>query len=237
MKILAFSDTHNKAPLTVDLIMKSIAIEQPDVIVIAGDFLANSHVFPKSDFGQCVDFEMGFIPFCQAVGIPVVIIPGNHDYIEPSDVYQLLFKYDLSETVHFLVNDSVEIDGKIFYGSPLSTPFCGWNYNVEEEGIYKMCARNMPIKCDVFITHSPPHGHNDIVGEDNATDNNLLQTASLGSRAVYKIIDEYLPKWVICGHIHTGSHRVSHINNSKVVNVSILNESYQPQFEPFVFEI
>ena len=44
-------------------------------------------------------------------------------------------------------------------------------------------------------------------------------------------------KWCIGGHIHSGLHKPELICDTNIVNVSLKNENYKVDYEPFVFEI
>ena len=50
-------------------------------------------------------------------------------------------------------------------------------------------------------------------------------------------IKKYKPTYCIHGHLHTSNHNEEILYDTKVYNVSILNEEYRTSFDPLYFEI
>ena len=234
MKILTTSDIHGDIS---QLLYDSIRKHNPDVLTISGDVAPTSRILPRSDLGQLGWFTYVFIPFCITFPeLKIVMTFGNHDYVVIGDLEDLLIEHDLSHRVFVLINESVNIDGIVFYGNPYSLHFLGWNYNASEVELYLGCS-NMCDDVDVFLTHQPPFGVCDRCHEDVFKDTNQPPTRPLGSHSILQIIEEKQPKFVVTGHIHTGSHRIKLVGKSKVINTSILNEEYKSVFEPKLIEI
>lgn len=47
---------------------------------------------------------------------------------------------------------------------------------------------------------------------------------------------EKKPRYVFCGHIHTGDHAPARFGESEICNVSRLDEKYEIRYEPVAFE-
>lgn len=230
MKILATSDTHGlnlKSEIYNRLILDAINKNKPDVVTFSGDIFPNNNCNPKSDKGQYNYFKYTIIPFVEKYNFKLVFTLGNHDYLSPILIEQLIHEYKLCDRIFLLLDKSVVIDGVKFYGTPWSLPFCNWNYQAHEQYIDEILGE-MPSDVDVMLCHQPPFGYNDVV---------VGEGEHIGSVQMYKKIVEKQPKYVLCGHIHTGSHEISNVGKTKIRNVSLLDESYNETFLPFLFDI
>ena len=85
----------------------------------------------------------------------------------------------------------------------------------------------IPSDLDVLVTHGPPR----IPGSDV---DRSLQTDSehFGSSELAEAIAEKCPRFVFCGHIHTGQHGGVDFESSRIYNVSRLDERYEIAYEP-----
>lgn len=80
-------------------------------------------------------------------GRPVVVVAGNHEYYSGSYQYglaQLRRRAARTENVHFLENESVEIDGVVFLGCALWANLCFF-----EEGPYRGLYRQDEVLNDL----------------------------------------------------------------------------------------
>ena len=85
----------------------------------------------------------------------------------------------------------------------------------------------------------------DILLSHDAADINdlglILQGMYRGTNAGNKVLANYVkkrkPKYYFCGHIHSGNHALTDINGTKMANVSIMNEDYEPTHFPLVLDI
>ena len=84
----------------------------------------------------------------------------------------------------------------------------------------------------MLVTHSPPR----IPGSDV---DRSLQTDSehFGSLELTEVIIEKRPRFVFCGHIHTGQHGGVDFEGSRIYNVSRLDERYEIAYEPTWVEV
>ena len=57
--------------------------------------------------------------------------------------------------------------------------------------------------------------------------NNVLASAILDKK----------PKYAFCGHIHEGNHQLTEAGESKIANVSILDDTYSINYEPLYLDI
>ena len=95
----------------------------------------------------------------------------------------------------------------------------------------------IPMREDILLTHTPPrirHKKIDVSIERN--------TPHLGSLELTDAILAREPRFVFCGHIHTGDHNplvVTNHDGSETIawNVSRLNEDYRICYEPFILEL
>jgi len=205
MKLLPLSDIHGKWDI-LDYVRDEIPTEYYDVVTITGDVWE----------GSLVDGVNEIKNFQEAIGKPIVMIQGNHDFWRGSI-------FDNVDDVHLLHNESVEINGVSFYGTPYTVNFMNWNWMSDEETLYDVWSKNVPDKVDVLLSHGPPHGYCDNCNQPvygNTAD------STLGSASLRKVIEEKDIKYVFCGHIHTGDRVRKMECGTMVYNASCVDESY-----------
>lgn len=224
MKIIALSDTHGHL----------INIRDScDVVVIAGDW---SPLTCQSDAYDVLDWcNFYFIPWMSGLNAThVIFIPGNHDIacehkLFKDILYDMLKGHKASKKIHYLCNSSIIIDGIKFYGTPNNESPNGWAFASQRNQDYYF-----DEDTDVLITHQPP-----LFGDVGYIRKKYLQ---LGSKKLRDTILKSNISVNICGHIHTGSHEehVAILDNGKYVsifNVSILDESYNVNYNPTVITL
>jgi len=220
IKITAISDLHGN-------LIKNI--EPCDILLIAGDVCpATNHnaLYQVSWLNKEFNDWLGTIPAEHIVGVA-----GNHDWA--------FEKYPENVNIpnwHYLIDDSIILEGLKIYGTPWQPNFCNWAFNLGEMELSHKFSK-IPDDIDILISHGPPMGFGDVVMEDIGP----LFTEHLGSYALTENIKRAMPKLVVFGHIHTGSHipRVYPNDNKECVinNVSILDEKYQIAYKPFTYII
>jgi Icc-related predicted phosphoesterase len=112
MKVWIFSDLH----LEFDRTFSLMEVLDADVCICAGDIL---------DGG--ITSSINYLRENVAQRMPVVFVPGNHEYYRASIKESLKNGYELAEDTDnfFMLNgDSVIIDGYRFIGATLWTNFC-----------------------------------------------------------------------------------------------------------------
>ena len=130
----------------------------------------------------------------------------------------------MPKNIHYLCNDSIEIEGIRFFGSPYSPAFgYGWAFNGFSDDLKKIW-NIIPEKTDVIITHCPPFGINDQV-----------RGISMGCPFLRDKIKEIKPKYHICGHIHE-AYGVYQDEHTIYINASLLDEYYKMVNEPVEIE-
>ena len=69
----------------------------------------------------------------------------------------------------------------------------------------------------------------------------ILQGMYRGTNAGNKVLADYVkkrkPKYYFCGHIHSGNHMLTDVGGTKMANVSIMDEDYNPVHFPLVLDI
>ena len=214
MKIMAVSDLHGR--------LDGLDPSGADVVVLAGDVAplhghGRWYVDEQSEWmgGEFRDWTSSY------PGVSFCVVPGNHDF------YALDLKCEFSPNVRFLLDSGVEIGGIRFYGAPwVPIISYSWAFEAEPDMLRRQFSK-IPAGTDVFITHSPPR----IPGSDV---DRSLQTDSehFGSSELAEAIMEKRPRLVFCGHIHTGQHGGVDFGESRIYNVSRLDERYEIAYEP-----
>jgi Icc-related predicted phosphoesterase len=206
LKILPISDIHGK-PQPIAYIKENFDRGDFDAIVASGDLWE----------GRSPNGKYRWDDLQKAFEVPIVMIQGNHDYFENNI-------FDQYPNIHLLHNDTIEIDGVKFFGTPYTVNFCDWNYMNDEKSLYDMWDIVVPKNIDVLLSHGPPFGYGD---NCNQKVYNNDEHSHLGSKALREIILKKNPKYCIFGHIHSGDRKTVMDNGTICLNVSCLDEAYQ----------
>ena len=221
MKIVFISDTHGYLPKD---------LPEGDVLCICGD------IFPLSiqtRMGECEDWlENKFIPW--TIELPfreVIIIAGNHDfYFEDMEPIDPIIKFQGTK-ITYLRDSWVMIGGVKFYGTPWCHQFGRWAFMIPDEKMENMF-KHIPENLDFLLTHDAPYGTSDICLQFTR----FVSHDHIGNKPLRDAIINKKPKYVIHGHLHSSAHAEELLEESKVYNVSLLNENYEPIYEPLVIE-
>lgn len=226
MRIAALSDLHGTLP----------EIGECDLCLIAGDVMPLSiqHLSSPSIAWLFKEFLTWLknIP-CRSI----YMVAGNHDKIAETNYpvmkaleYLTDFKFTyLQNTSDTFVTDEQSLN---IYGSPQCHKFGNWSFMHEEpflDGLYS----RVPDDIDIWITHDTPKlGDLDLLppSQWNPT------TVHAGGESLAKWIIKKRPKLVICGHLHTCKSKILNIKGILIVNVSILNNSYENVYKPTYIE-
>ncbi|MBW9219896.1 metallophosphoesterase [Methanothermococcus sp. SCGC AD-155-N22] len=194
MRIVGITDLHGKYHH-----LKKILLYDPDVLVISGDI---------THFGRDLKV-IDYLRYLQEKeGIRILAVPGNCDTLEVIDKINGI---------------GINLDGKcvnvggIYYvgiGGSNRTPFNTPNEYSEEELYFKFINTVKNIEEEIkdrfiLITHAPPF---------NTMADRTLE-GNVGSVSIRKIIEEYSPILVACGHIHE-SRCIDKLGNTYIVNPS-----------------
>lgn len=206
MKIVAISDTH--------LRHKNLTIPECDILIHAGD----SEIRTLSDLVLFNDW-VGEQPCDSAI-----VVAGNHDlYLERCGFNLPISNDELN--FHYLLDDSIIINGIEFYGTPWSKQFGSWSFMANENDLENLFSI-IPNTTDVLITHGPPFG----ILDRNA------EGEYCGSKALRRTLARVQPKLLITGHIHEQGSKHTKVYGVDCYNVSVLNEKYRLTNEPTVVE-
>ena len=214
-RIVCISDTHNQNG--------KLNIPDGDILIHAGDALmAGNHI-------ELVRFNSWFSALKHKVKI---FVAGNHDRIfedSPAEAKALL-----DDSIIYLQDESVEVCGLKFYGSPWTPIFYDWAFNLERGEEMAKRWRQIPDDTDILITHGPPRGINDVVRGENGTIRNEGCDELLERINELKLLRRL--KLHVFGHIHEG---YGIINRDEVVfvNASICKENYKPVNNPIVLDL
>lgn len=75
-----------------DALLAEVCHQQPDVLVLAGDLTFNGEKLSHQELADAMRS-------LEADGVPVVVIPGNHDINNPSSVRYLPYSYEQTDNV------------------------------------------------------------------------------------------------------------------------------------------
>lgn len=237
IKIVSTSDLHGN--LIPDL-------PTGDILTISGDIcpVRGSH----SPVSQMHWMNNHFIPWIAELLSSgkfkhVVFIAGNHDFVlnsikKGNDPFYTLV---LPEGAHYLIDNEIEIEGVRIYGTPWTPTFGNWAFMYNESILHNFYQK-IPEGLDILLSHGPAYHMNDTILQYPERIEGSEE--HIGSKALAKRVFEVSPKYVIFGHIHSGSHLPEqHALGPKYdktitsVNVSCLDENYNLAYKPFEFSI
>jgi Icc-related predicted phosphoesterase len=205
MRIVAISDTHN--------LHDRISIPEGDVLVHCGDSLGRGSLAELSAF----DHFLSRLPHRHKI-----LIAGNHDWCferQPDEAR--------SRVRHaiYLQDESVEIEGLKFHGSPWQPWFLDWAFNLERgEPLREVWAR-IPEDTEVLVTHGPPHGILD----------RTTRGEPVGCEELRARVEELRTPLHLFGHIHEG-YGSERRGQTLFVNASTCTVSYRPLQAPVVLD-
>lgn len=217
MKIVVTSDCHG--------MLSSANLPPGDILILAGDLLANRFSDPDRDAKAQVNDLRDLDDFCGRLDYKhVLLIAGNHDWIfernRPAS-------RDL-KNITYLEDSEVVIDGVKFYGSPYQPEFFSWAFNLRRSGpelerVWSL----IPEDTNVLITHGPPYG---------ILDRPFGRGAHAGCELLLKRVEEVAPRLHLFGHIH-GSYGQVSVGQTHFVNASLCDERYEPVNAPVLIDL
>jgi Icc-related predicted phosphoesterase len=210
MKIVCISDTHNCNEL--------IDVPEGDVLIHAGDATTVGNVEQITAFNNW---------FSNLPHKYKIFVAGNHDWLFETD--NRFARTLLSDSIIYLQDSSVEIEGLKIYGSPWQPRFYDWAFNLNRGAELAAKWKLIPADTDILITHGPPHGILDEVERQFWTENT-------GCEELRKRVEIVKPKLHVFGHIHCGYGEKEEFG-VKFVNASNCDEEYQPTQLPIVVDL
>lgn len=174
MKIWHISDTHNLHRMLNDV------VPDVDCVIHSGD-CTNS-----KDIIYSIKESEDFLDWFSSLKIPKkIMIAGNHDIAISQD------KNLIPGNITYLFNSSCYLGEYKVWGSPYTPAFGkGWAFNMHRKDLWGLWS-TIPDDCDILVTHGPPKGILDYVG-------NTQQ----GCKSLYNRVIEVEPLMHLFGHIH-----------------------------------
>lgn len=214
MKIVCLSDTHN--------CNEQIKVPDGDIVIHAGDATTVGNVPQIAAFNRW---------FANLPHQHKIFIAGNHDwFFETNNSYA---RQMLDDSIIYLQDSSVEIEGLKIYGSPWQPRFFDWAFNLNRGAELAEKWKLIPNDTDILITHGPPNGILDEVPRQYWVENT-------GCEELRKKVEELAKlgklKLHIFGHIHCGYGQTEEFG-VKFVNASNCDEKYNPSQPPIVIEL
>lgn len=229
MKIAVISDLHGN--------LLEYNFSDVELLLICGDFspLNIQMDIPKMKQWLCTKFTT----WCVSMNIPkVVFIAGNHDFIsEKCDdwMHKIFPKSSIITYLNNEIYDYISNDSKVYriFGTPYCKQFGNWAFMRNSE-ILKEKFREIPDNTDILISHDAPK----IAELGCIKDEGMAWYGKdAGNFELAQAIKEHKPKYVFCGHIHSGQKGLQTIDGIKMTNVSILNERYEVTYEPLILTL
>ena len=209
-KIVCLSDTHN--------CNQEIIVPDGDILIHAGDATI------RGSIPEIEAFNDWFANLPHKIKI---FVAGNHDWLfETNNSYA---RKMLDDSIIYLQDSFVNIEGLKIYGSPWQPRFFDWAFNLMRGAELAEKWKLIPLDTDILITHGPPHGILDEVPRKYWIENT-------GCEELRKKVEEIRPKAHIFGHIHCGYGQTEQFG-VKFINASNCDEEYNPTNAPIVFEI
>lgn len=170
MRIVCVSDTHG--------MLGRLRVPDGDVLVHAGDL---------SEHGTAGEVEDELAVLEALPHAHKIVIAGNHDFaLEEGGVR-------VPDSITYLQDSGVTIDGLVFWGSPWQPYFGGWAFNLRRGAPLREVWARVPTRTDVLVTHTPPLGMLDRVLDDR-----------VGCEELRKALVRIAPRLHVFGHIHEG---------------------------------
>lgn len=193
IKIVCISDTHGNN-------IYNMNIPDGDILIHTGDMTKFGSYKEICDF----NYQISKLPHKYKI-----VVAGNHDIILDDDYYfeNLLmltktFNRHAREPKRMLNNciylhdESIELFGYKFYGSPYQPSFRNMGFNRKRCSIELQEKWNqIPKDTDILLTHTPPYKYGDLTERDGK---------NVGCELLMLKVEEIKPKYHIFGHIHEG---------------------------------
>lgn len=214
MKIVALSDCHGCLP---------DSIPSCDLLLLAGDLCPtrdHSFLFQSQWLGGEFRDWLARQPARKIIGIA-----GNHDLVFERAPH--LVPRDLPWT--YLQDSGVEWEGLKIWGTPWQPWFMDWAFNGSPEQLQRQWDL-IPDDTDVLLVHGPPWSYGDAVSLGNG------QSRRCGCPHLLEKIRTLQPRLVVFGHIHEGRGQWQ-VGKSLLMNATVLDEKYQPVYEPWTIEL
>ena len=231
LKVVAISDLHGFLPEIT---------EAADIAIIAGDTIPLEIQFNKPKSKEWL--ETTFANWVKTIPVDrVFMIAGNHDaYFESVKQSNILALHQACGNLIYLKNEVghyYDDWGQLWsiFGTPYCHIFGNWPFMRSDDYMTEKF-KEIPDKVDIIISHDPPWACGDVdVILEGPTHKAGRMFQHLGNKPLRARIEKVDYKLLVCGHIHGGDHDLN--EGWKAVNVSHLNEYYEPYYPPFYIEL
>lgn len=182
MKIWHISDTHTFHELL--QIPEGI-----DMVIHSGD-CSN----PRDPYNNEPEVR-GFIDWFSSLDIKYkVYVAGNHD---TSIEKGLVTKADFNDRgIHYLENETIEIEGIKIFGSPHTPTFGQWAFMKARHKLDRIWQSAIEDGTHIIVVHGPPKGMLDLSYDRNG------KLEFCGCKSLMNKVKEVEPKLMLFGHIH-----------------------------------
>ena len=234
MKVCSVSDLHGNLIQCPSTYWKGL--EECEILFICGDILPLQIQYNMKESENWLISE--FKLWAQDLPVEkVYFIAGNHDaWFERNELAARAI-FSKADKVTYLKNEFVDHismqDSKTYriFGTPYCHIFGQWPFMRSEETLAKNFSL-MPEGVDILFSHDSPYGTSNICLEGWAADNQHK-----GCSALRDTIVERMPKYCFHGHLHSSNHNEEMLNDTKVYNTSIVDESYKIKYEPLIIRL
>jgi Icc-related predicted phosphoesterase len=139
------------------------------------------------------------------------VIAGNHDHVCEADPAGARARVEAAGA-RYLVDEEVTIDGRRFWGSPVTPAFRSLAFNRERGPAIRAHWEKIPRGLDVLVTHGPPRGIGD----------RIVLGMHVGCDDLLACALEAAPKLHVFGHIHEafGEYRHAGAPATRFLNVA-----------------
>lgn len=210
MKIAFVSDMHGYH--------NSVIIPEVDCIISCGDSTLTGEIWEMKNF---------LIWLSAQKATNKIFINGNHEVqVERLNLMQSLVK-EVDDSLIYLEDESVTVEGLKFWGSPKTPEFFSWAYMYNRADGDRQWM-DIPVNTDILITHGPPYGVLDDVKPVRGYQDNHA-----GCSALLEKVREIKPVIHAFGHIHSWS-GYKQLDKTLFINASICTESYKATNPPIV---
>lgn len=237
MRFIAISDTHMAQP----------ELPDGDVLIHAGDLTFNGSLIEISEAAFWLQEQKRKKNYKH-----VIVIAGNHDRLFQKESplarqimtdRELIYLEDSGLTLagsEALLGEISPGPGRItVYGAPWQPEFMNWAFNLPRGEALKAKWDMIPARIDLLVTHGPPYGIRDGVptfDEDAYPSDDSITVRHVGCEELLKAIERIKPKIHVFGHVHAGHGRIKR-DGTTFINASVMNESYDPEWKPYVFDL
>jgi len=193
-----------------------------DVLIFAGDMSGRGSIKSIKRFNDWIG---------QFAHPHKIVVAGNHDKTLDGPLSSL--SRSALSSCTYLQDTYVEIDGKIFYGSPWQPEFMSWGFNLKRGRQLERKWSFIHSDTEVLITHCPPYNTMDLVDNVYSRENG----EHVGCMDLATRINQLKKLKVhVFGHIHCG-YGEEDKGGVHYVNASVCNEDYEPINPPIVIDI